>query len=109
MKTVEDLMNIIKDEYLKKIATSYSVNKCNNKLTGELMYKHSISHSMSGMKVYIYMVLIIALMFLAYKIKSNLSGFKIPLFQFTIALKKSFIKTLIILPGNHFSTVKHLL
>jgi hypothetical protein len=71
-----------------------------------LGYKHFISHSMNGMKVYIYMVLITALLFLVYKIRCKLKGFKIPLLEFTIALEKSFIKTLIVLSGGDFETVK---
>lgn len=73
-----------------------------------LGYKHFLSHSMNGMKVYIYMILITALIFLIYKIKNNLKGFKIALLQFTINLEKSFLKTIIILAGGDFNAVKHL-
>lgn len=73
-----------------------------------LGYKHFLSHSMNGMRVYIYMVLITALVFLAYKIKTKLQGFKIPLFRFTLVLEKSFIKSLILLSGGNFDAVKHL-
>ena len=73
-----------------------------------LGYKHFLSHSMNGMKVYIYMVLITALVFLAYKIKTKQQGFKIPLFRFTLVLEKSFIKTMILLSGGNFDAVKHL-
>lgn len=73
-----------------------------------LGYKHFLSHSMKGMKVYIYMVLITALVFLAYKIKTKLQGFKIPLFRFTLALEKSFVKSMILLSGGNFDAVKHL-
>ncbi len=48
-----------------------------------LGYKHFLSHTMNGMKVYIYMIIITALLFLVYKIKNNLHGFKIALLQFT--------------------------
>ncbi|MFP3021476.1 MAG: transposase, partial [Wolbachia sp.] len=48
-----------------------------------LGYKHFLSHTMNGMKVYIYMIIITALLFLVYKIKNNLHGFKMALLQFT--------------------------
>ncbi|GAJ45707.1 putative transposase y4zB [Holospora elegans E1] len=73
-----------------------------------LGYKHFLSHSLNGMKVYIYMILITALLFLIYKARKKLHGFKIPLFQFTLDLEKSFIKTLIIISGGDFNAVKHL-
>lgn len=73
-----------------------------------LGYKHFLSHSMNGMRVYIYMVLITALVFLAYKLKTKLQGFKIPLFRFNLALEKSFVKSMILLSGGNFDAVKHL-
>ncbi|MFP3024121.1 MAG: transposase, partial [Wolbachia sp.] len=48
-----------------------------------LGYKHFLSHTMNGMRVYIYMIIITALLFLVYKIKNNLHGFKMALLQFT--------------------------
>lgn len=73
-----------------------------------LGYKHFLSHCPNGMKVYIYMILITALLFLVYKIRKKLDGFKIPLLQFTLDLEKSFFKTIIILSGGNFDAVKHL-
>jgi hypothetical protein len=72
-----------------------------------LGYKHFLSHSMNGMRVYIYMVLITALVFLAYKLKTKLQGFKIPLFRFNLALEKSFVKSMILLSEGNFDAVKH--
>ncbi|GAJ46791.1 putative transposase y4zB [Holospora elegans E1] len=53
----------------------------------KLGYKHFLSHSLNGMKVYIYMILITDLLFLIYKARKKLHGFKIPLFQFTLDLE----------------------
>jgi hypothetical protein len=74
-----------------------------------LGYKHFISHSMNGMKVYIYMILITALMFLIYKIRNGLQGFKVALFDFTLALEKSFVRAIILLSGGDVKKVEHLL
>jgi hypothetical protein len=75
-------------------------------LKQNLGLKHFLSHSLNGMKVYIYMILITALLFLIYKIRNRLEGFKIPLFQFTLELDKLFIKSFIIFSGGNFDLVK---
>ncbi|RDD33655.1 putative transposase y4zB [Wolbachia endosymbiont of Cylisticus convexus] len=49
---------------------------------------------MNGMKVYIYMIIITALLFLVYKIRNNLDGFKIALLQFTLDLNDSFLRSI---------------
>jgi len=74
-----------------------------------LGYKHFLSHSINGMKVYIYMILITALMFLIYKIRNKLKGFKLALFEFTLELERSFIINLIQISGGDLKAVEHLL
>ena len=64
-----------------------------------LGYKHFLSHNMNGMQVYIYMILITAVLFLVYKKRCNLSGFKLPLFEFSLKANKSFLKDLLALYG----------
>ena len=86
---ISNLFDIAASEIAAMYSKRWDIEVFFKFIKQNLGYKHFISHSMNGMKVYIYMVLITALMFLAYKIKSNLEGFKIPLFQFTIALEKS--------------------
>ncbi|WP_353282850.1 IS4 family transposase [Wolbachia endosymbiont (group A) of Pogonocherus hispidulus] len=74
-----------------------------------LGYKHFLSHSMNGMKVYIYMIIITALLFLVYKIKNNLHGFKMALLQFTLDLNDSFIRSIVLLSGGNLHVVDHLI
>lgn len=74
-----------------------------------LGYKHFLSHTMNGMKVYIYMIIITALLFLVYKIKNNLHGFKIALLQFTLDLNDSFIRSIVLLSGGNLRAVDHLI
>ncbi len=64
-----------------------------------LGYKHFLSHNMNGMKVYIYMILITAVLFLLYKKRCNLSGFKIALLDFSLKTNKLFYKNLLVLHG----------
>lgn len=58
-------------------------------LKQHLQLKHFISYSLHGMTIYIYMVLIAALLFLIYRMLNNLSGFKIPLLKFVLQLEQS--------------------
>ena len=58
-------------------------------LKQHLQLKHFISYSLHGMTIYIYMVLIAALLFLIYRTSNNLSGFKIPLLKFVLQLEQS--------------------
>lgn len=74
-----------------------------------LGYKHFISHTMNGMRIYIYMILITALIFLIYKMRNNLKGFKVALFEFTLILEKSFIRSIVVLSGGDINKVNHLL
>lgn len=71
-----------------------------------LGYKHFLSHNLNGMKVYIYMILITALLFLLYKKTTKLTGFKLPLLSFKLKMEKSFIKDLIIISGGDPELVK---
>lgn len=64
---------------------------------------------MNGMKVYIYMIIITALLFLVYKIRNNLQGFKIALLQFILDLNDSFIRSIILLSGGSLRAVSHLI
>lgn len=73
-----------------------------------LGYKHFLNHTMNGMKVYIYTILITSIIFLMYKEKNKLQGFKVALFKFSMSVDKLFIKHLIIISGGDFDAVKHL-
>lgn len=66
-----------------------------------LQFKHFISHNKNGMSVYIYCILIAAILFAVFKKSNQLQGFKIPLLRFTLLLEKEIIKDLIILSGGN--------
>lgn len=74
-----------------------------------LGYKHFLSHTMNGMKVYIYMIIITALLFLVYKIRNNLRGFKIALLQFALDLNDSFIRSIVLMSGGNLHAICHLI
>ncbi len=66
-----------------------------------LQFKHFISHNKNGMSVYIYCILIAAILFSVFKKSNQLQGFKIPLMRFTLLLEKEIIKDLIIMSGGN--------
>ncbi len=66
-----------------------------------LQFKHFISHNKNGMSVYIYCILIAAILFSVFKKSNQLQGFKIPLLRFTLLLEKEIIRDLIILSGGN--------
>lgn len=66
-----------------------------------LQFKHFISHNKNGMSVYIYCILIAAILFAVFKKSNQLQGFKIPLLRFTLLLEKEIIKDLIIMSGGN--------
>ncbi|MDN3029994.1 MAG: IS4 family transposase [Candidatus Tisiphia sp.] len=65
-----------------------------------LQIKHFISHRENGMKVYIYCILIAAILFAIFKKVNNLLGFKLVLLQFTLLLEKEIIKDIVLFCGG---------
>ena len=68
METVEKLMRMVKREYLSEIAENYGVNRCNNKLTGELIFKGLMKLILMGKKI--------SLRMLEMLINQGVSGFQ---------------------------------
>jgi hypothetical protein len=75
-------------------------------LKQNLQFKHFISYNSNGMSVYIYCILIAAILFIIFKISNQLTGFKIALLQFTLALEKEIIKDIVIFCGGDPSLVE---
>jgi hypothetical protein len=69
-------------------------------LKQHLQFKKFISYCQNGMKVYIYCLLIAAILFAMYKIYNKLTGYKIALFQFMLDLNKSIIKDIVLFCGG---------
>ena len=74
-----------------------------------LQFKQFISHSLNGMKVYMYCLLIAAILFLLFKHLNNKTGFKIAMLEFTMAIEKEIIKDIILISGGNLQLVQHLL
>lgn len=72
-----------------------------------LQFKKFLSHSLSGMKIYLYCVLIAAILFLIYKQLNSLKGFKLALLDFGDLIEKEMIIDLIILSGGNPDLVRH--
>lgn len=58
-------------------------------LKQHLQFNQFVSYDMNGMEVYLYCLLIACILFMMYKIRNNLKGFKIPLVRFALELQKS--------------------
>jgi len=71
-----------------------------------LQFKHFISHSQNGMMVYIYSLLIAAILFTIFKVTNKLSGFKIPLLRFCLLLEKELLQDVVILSGGNWDLIK---
>ena len=61
-----------------------------------LQFKHFVRHNNNGIKLYIYCILIAAILFTIFKIVNKLRGFKIALLKFTLALEKEIIKDIVL-------------
>jgi hypothetical protein len=60
-----------------------------------LQFKRFISYNNNGMSVYLYCILIAAILFSIYKISNGLTGFKLALFRFTLSVEKAMIKDIV--------------
>lgn len=66
-----------------------------------LQIKHFISHNKNGMMVYIYCILIAAILFAIFKTTNKLTGFKIALLEFKLAIAKEIIKDIVLFCGGN--------
>jgi hypothetical protein len=66
-----------------------------------LQFKHFISYNSNGMSSYLYCVLIAAILFTIFKLTNQLTGFKIPLLLFSLALEKEVIKEIVLFCGGN--------
>ncbi|MDP1801529.1 MAG: IS4 family transposase [Bacteroidota bacterium] len=77
-------------------------------LKQELNLSHLVSRTENGIKVMIYMTLILAILIITYKKTNKLSGYKIPKLKFANDLESAIIKEIVILCGGQPSKMSHL-
>jgi hypothetical protein len=77
-------------------------------LKQHLNLKHLVSRNSNGMKVMIYMTMILATLILVYKKLNRLKGFKIAKLKFEIDLENSIIQQIVFLCGGNPNKAKHL-
>ncbi len=73
-----------------------------------LNVKHLVSRDENGIKVMIYMTMILAILILAFKKVNNIKGFKIAKLKFEISLENEIIKTIVELCGGNPAKAAHL-
>ena len=73
-----------------------------------LNVRHLVSRDENGVKVMIYMTMILAILILSYKKLNGIKGFKMAKLQFEIELENSIIKTIVLLCGGNPDNAPHL-
>lgn len=73
-----------------------------------LNVKHLVSRDLNGIKVMLYMTMILAILLIAYKKLNKMKGYKIPKLKFEIELDNAIIKEIVILCGGNPDMAKHL-
>lgn len=73
-----------------------------------LNINHLVSRDENGIKVMVYMTMILAILILSYKKINRLKGFKIPKLKFELELENEIIKEIVILCGGDPSRAEHL-
>ena len=69
---------------------------------------HLVSRQKNGIKVMIYMTMILASLIIVYKKKNNIKGFKIAKLKFSIELENEIIKSIVLLCGGNPNKAPHL-
>ena len=77
-------------------------------LKQELNFKHFVSRTENGIKVMLYMTLILALLLIVYKMQNNISSYKITKIRFRNELEMDIIKEIVILCNGNISTFEKL-
>lgn len=77
-------------------------------LKQELNFGHLVSRTDNGIKVMLYMTLILSILIIAYKELNKLKGYKIPKLKFANELESDIIMEIVILCGGQPSKMKHL-
>ena len=77
-------------------------------LKQELNFKHFVSRNENGIKVMLYMTLILALLLIVYKTRNNISSYKIAKIRFRNELEMEIIKEIVILCNGDISTFEKL-
>lgn len=77
-------------------------------LKQELNFKHFVSRTENGIKVMLYMTLILALLLIVYKTKNNISSYKIAKIRFRNELEMDIIKEIVILCNGNISKFEKL-
>jgi len=77
-------------------------------LKQHLCLEHLVTRKPNGIKVMLYMTLILAILIIAYKKSNNLKGYKIVKFAFATKLENLIIKDIVVLCGGDPDKAKHL-
>lgn len=75
----------------------------------QLNFSQLVNRNLNGIKVMIYMTLILATMVIVYKKKNDLKGYKIVKMKITNELQNELIKEIVLMSGGDVSKINHIL
>ena len=75
----------------------------------QLNFSQLVNRNLNGIKVMIYVTLILASMIIIYKKKNNLKGFKIVKMKIVKELQNELIKEIVLITGGDISKISHIL
>ncbi len=75
----------------------------------QINFDNLINRNLNGIKVMVYMSLILSMLIIVYKKKNNLNGYKIVKMKIVNELQKELIKEIVILSGGDPSKVAHII
>lgn len=86
----------------------WDIEKLFKFLKQHLNLSHITVRNENGIKVMIYMILILSILLIAYNHFNKITGYKIPLLKFTLDLEKDITKAVVILCGGDTNRMPHL-
>lgn len=75
----------------------------------QINFSHLLNRNLNGIKVMVYMSLILSMLIIVYKKKNNLTGYKIVMLKITNELQKHLIREIVILSGGDPAKVADIL
>ena len=73
-----------------------------------LNVKHLVSRDLNGIKVMIYMTMILAILLIAYKKTNKLNGFKIPKLRFELEIDTEIMREIVVMCGGNPELAPHI-
>ncbi|WP_417904993.1 IS4 family transposase [Candidatus Tisiphia endosymbiont of Micropterix aruncella] len=101
-----NILDLSAEELAESYKERWSIGVFFKFIKQNLQFKNFVSHNMNGMQVYLYCILIAAILFIIFKISNKLTGFKMALLKFTLFIEKELIKDIVLFCGGNPNLVE---